>query len=60
MRKDSCYTKFDWLDIFPGPIKFCVTSRIHIFYVLKKVYLVKPTIKILLKQLDFSLSISMR
>ena len=30
MRKNSCYTKYDWLDIFPEPIKFRVTSQIGI------------------------------
>ena len=25
----SCYTKFDWLDIFAEPIKFRVKSRIR-------------------------------
>ena len=30
MRKKSCYIKSDWLDIFPEPIKFRVTSPIRI------------------------------
>ena len=31
MRKNSSYTKFDWLDIFTEPIKFPVISRIRIW-----------------------------
>ena len=30
MRKNSCYIKYDWLDIFPEPIKFRVTSQTRI------------------------------
>ena len=30
VRKNSCYTKFDFLNIFTEPIKFRVTSRIRI------------------------------
>ena len=30
MRKNSCYIKYDWLDIFTEPIQFRVTSRIRI------------------------------
>ena len=27
----KCYIKYDWLDIFPEPIQFRVTSRIRIW-----------------------------
>ena len=29
MRKDSCYIKYDWLDIFPEPVQFRLTSNLE-------------------------------
>ena len=37
MRKKSCYTKFHWLNIFPEPIKFRVTSDLHLTSLRRKV-----------------------
>ena len=42
MWKNSCYAKFDWLDIFPEPIQFRVTFRIRIwrhYVIMRKVCL---------------------
>ena len=27
MQNGQCYVRFDWVDIFPEPIKFCVLTR---------------------------------
>ena len=32
------YVKFDWLDVFPKPIKLHITSGIHIDVIVRKVY----------------------
>ena len=42
--ENSCFTKFDWFDIFPERIKFRVTSRIRIWRHYEKglLYMLSP------------------